>query len=552
MTRPKILIVDDKSENLFALSATLKSLDAEVIMAESGDEALKNTLNHSFALAILDVQMPEMDGYELAEFIRSEETTKHLPIIFLSAVYSDDHHIFRGYSAGAVDFVVKPYEPRVLINKVQFFLDLDRQKNELQDYKDHLEELVNERTEELKGAMIDLEEEIAERKRTEKELKIAKEKAEESDRLKSVFLANISHEIRTPMNGILGFASFLKEPDLSGEEQQEFISIIESSGERMLNIINDLIDISKIESGQMSVSSMDVSVNKLTETLYIFFKPEAEKKGLQIFLKNALPLSEDVVKTDYEKLYAILTNLIKNAIKYTDEGRVEFGYEKKNGVVEFYVKDTGIGIDDNRHEDIFKRFIQVQQGPNRFYEGAGLGLAITKAYVELLAGKIWVKSEEGKGSRFYFTIPHEIGLNVKPESAEKIASLEVNELRVADLKILVAEDDPVARLLLKTILNGNVKTILYANNGVEAVDMIRKNEDVDLILMDIKMPELDGYEATKQIRKINKEVVIIAQTAFATTSDKEKILRIGFNGYISKPIKKDELFREIKKVSRSS
>ena len=548
MAKQKILIVDDKRENLYALSATLKDLDAEVIMSDSGDEALKHILNHSFALAILDVQMPDMDGYELAEFIRNEDDTSHLPIIFLSAVYSDDYHIFKGYSAGAVDFVVKPYEPRVLTNKVKFFLDLDRQKRELQDYKEHLEELVNMRTKELECTMVELEEEINEHKRTEKELKIAKEKAEESDRLKSVFLANISHEIRTPMNGILGFTNFLKEPNLSGEEQQEFISIIESSGERMLNIINDLIDISKVESGQMTVLLSEVSINKQTETLYNFFKPEAEKKGLQIILKNAFPSSEAVIETDSEKFYAILTNLIKNAIKYTNKGSIEFGYERKDKLIEFYVKDTGIGIAKNRQNDIFERFVQVQQGPARFYEGAGLGLAITKAYVEMLDGEIRVESEEEKGSRFYFSLPHRKRINKNPQPLEELEPLGMSGSRFADLKILVAEDDQVARLLLKTILHENVDKIIYAKNGAEAVEAIRKNQDIDLVLMDIKMPEIDGYEATRQIREFNTEVGIIAQTAFAMASDKDKILKSGFNGYVSKPIKKDELFRAIKKV----
>ena len=548
MAKQKILIVDDKRENLYALGATLKDLDAEVIMSESGDEALKQILNLRFALAILDVQMPDMDGYELAEFIRNDEETKHLPIIFLSAVYSDDYHIFRGYSAGAVDFLIKPYKPMVLINKVRFFLDLDRQKKELQDYKDHLEELVAMRTMELKQTLVDLEEEIVERKRAENELKIAKEKAEESDRLKSVFLANMSHEIRTPMNGILGFADLLKEPNRSAEDQQQFVRIIENSGERMLNIINDLVDISKVESGQMEVSVSEAYVNEQTETLFTFFKPEAEKKGLQLFLKNALSSSEAIIETDREKLYAILTNLIKNAIKYTDKGSIEFGYVKKGKFLEFFVKDTGIGIARSKQEDIFRRFIQVNHDRCRFYEGAGLGLAITKAYVEMLGGEIWVESEQEKGSLFYFTLPYVMGINAKNESMDDVEFLEIDESRLANLKIVVAEDEKIGRMLLKTVLHKWVKEIIYAENGLEAVEAVRKNGDIDLILMDVKMPEMDGLEATKQIRSFNKEVGIIAQTAFAMAGDKEKTLQAGCNGYISKPIKKDELFRAIKKV----
>ena len=238
------------------------------------------------------------------------------------------------------------------------------------------------------------------------ELEKAREKAEESDRLKSAFLANMSHEIRTPMNGILGFARLLKKPKLTGEEHEMYISIIEQSGDRMLNIINDLIDISKIESGQMEVSVSESKINEQIEYIYSFFKPEAEKKGLQISFKNSLAAEESVVQTDREKIYAILTNLVKNAIKYTHEGAIKFGYKKKRNYLEFYVIDTGIGIAPNKQKIIFDRFVQADLSLSSRYEGAGLGLSITKAYVEMLGGKIWVKSEEQKGSEFYFTIPY--------------------------------------------------------------------------------------------------------------------------------------------------
>jgi CheY-like chemotaxis protein len=351
------------------------------------------------------------------------------------------------------------------------------------------------------------------------------------------------------MNGIMGFADLLKEPNLSGEEQQKFINIIECSGKRMLNIINDLVDISKVEAGQMEVSVSKAYINEQTETLYSFFKPEAERKGIQISLKNALPSPGILIETDREKLYAILTNLIKNAIKYTDGGSIEFGYEKKDQFLEFFVKDTGIGIAKSKQEDIFKRFIQVNHNrKSRFYEGAGLGLAITKAYVEMLGGKIWVESEEEKGSRFYFTIPYKKAEDELVDPLNGLDSLELYEERLSNLKILVAEDEQIARMLLKTILQKKVKEIIYAKNGAEAVEAVRQNRDVNLVLMDVMMPEMDGLEATRQIRSFNKEVGIIAQTAFAIAGDKEKTLQAGCNDYISKPINKEELFRTIKKV----
>jgi len=238
------------------------------------------------------------------------------------------------------------------------------------------------------------------------ELIAAKDKAEESDKLKSAFLANMSHEIRTPMNGILGFADLLKEPELTGEEKQEYISIIEKSGLRMLNIINDLIDISKVESGQMEISISEINVNEQIEYIYTFFKQEIKRKGMQIIFRNDLSLQEAYIQTDREKLYAILTNLVKNSIKYSDIGTIELGYLLKDNFLEYYIKDTGIGIPPDKQEAIFDRFIQADITDKRAFQGAGLGLTISKSYVEMLGGKIWVESENGNGSIFYFTIPY--------------------------------------------------------------------------------------------------------------------------------------------------
>ncbi len=252
---------------------------------------------------------------------------------------------------------------------------------------------------------------ITESKHAEQKLVIAKERSEESDRLKSAFLANMSHEIRTPMNGILGFAEILKEPNLTGKQQQDYIEIIEKSGIRMLSIINDIIDISKIEAGLMEVYLKESNINDQLEYIHTFFKPEAEKKGIQLIVNNSLPGPEAVITTDSEKVYAVLINLVKNALKFTSEGSIEFGYnlvETDNypSLLEFYVKDTGHGIPMNRQAAIFERFIQADNINSTAYPGAGLGLSITKAYIAMLGGKIWVESEEGKGSVFYFTLPY--------------------------------------------------------------------------------------------------------------------------------------------------
>lgn len=252
-------------------------------------------------------------------------------------------------------------------------------------------------------------EDITQKKQLLEDLITAKEKAEESDKLKTAFLANMSHEIRTPMNGILGFAELLKEQDLASEIQQKYIHIIEKSGARMLNIINNIVDISKIEAGLMEITLIDSDVNEQIDYIYNFFKPEVEAKGMQLFFRKHYSDHKAIIKTDQEKLYAIFTNLVKNAIKYSYQGYIEFGYypeqDKNAKSMVFYVKDTGIGIHPDKIGIIFDRFRQVSEGKNRHFEGAGLGLSITKSYVEMLGGKIWVESEEGVGSCFCFTLP---------------------------------------------------------------------------------------------------------------------------------------------------
>ena len=381
---------------------------------------------------------------------------------------------------------------------------------------------------------------ISSRKQKELELMLAKEHAEESDRLKSAFLANMSHEIRTPMNGILGFANLLNDSKLSGEEQQEYIKIIEKSGVRMLNIINDIIDISKIESGLTKVNVGDSNVNDQIEYLYTFFKPEVEHKGMQLIFKNSLLSKESIIQTDREKVFAILTNLIKNAIKYSDTGTIEFGYtlvetKHASSLLEFFVKDHGIGIPKDRQEAIFERFIQADISDKRAFQGAGLGLAITKSYVEMLGGKIWVESEEGKGSTFYFTLP----CNFKMEEeviAEKYESATYMDVQDEKLTILIAEDDDISKKLIYIALKTIGKEVFNVRTGIEAVEACRSNPDIDLVLMDIQMPKMDGYEATRIIRQFNKDIIIIAQTAFGLSGDREKSIEAGCNDYISKPI----------------
>jgi len=383
------------------------------------------------------------------------------------------------------------------------------------------------------------------------ELTIAKENAEKSDRLKSAFLANMSHEIRTPMNGILGFSELLKNPDLTGDQQQEYIRIIEKSGIRMLNIINDIVDISKIEAGLMKLEMKESNINEQIEYIYTFFKPEVEAKGMTLSFRNSLPAKEAIIITDREKLYAILSNLIKNAIKYTPSGSIEFGYYLIDSPtqlkeLQFYAKDTGIGIPKDRQEAVFERFIQADIEDLQARQGAGLGLSITKSYVEMLGGKIWLESEEGIGSTFYFTLPY----NAEPEVKNRIPAEGNKNKIITDtlkLKILIAEDDEISEKLISINVKGISNEIIKAKTGIETVAICNSRPDIDIILMDIQMPDFNGYEATRQIRKFNKDVVIIAQTAFGLTGDREKAIEAGCNDYIAKPISKKELLAKIQK-----
>ncbi|MGE5393547.1 MAG: ATP-binding protein [Candidatus Saccharibacteria bacterium] len=444
-----------------------------------------------------------------------------------------------------LNLLFSPLPPDLLGDVCMMAADITKLKhkeNELFLTNATLEKRILERTKTLSDTLEAL-------KDKNEELLISKEKAEESERLKSAFLANMSHEIRTPMNGILGFASLLEDTDLSGETQQEYIKIIEKSGTRMLNIINDIIDISKIESGLMKVDIKESNINEQIEYIYTFFKPEVEAKGMSLSFKNALPAREAIIQTDREKLYAILTNLVKNAIKYSEHGAIEFGYDvkdKENKLLQFYVKDTGLGVPEDRLEAIFERFIQADLVDSRDHQGAGLGLAITKAYVEMLGGKIWVESKQGVGSTFYFTLYDRL----EKQNNSKVQTEEIDQALnpgIPGLKILIAEDDETSEMLLTISVKMLSKQILKVSNGLDAVEVCRNHTDLDLVLMDIQMPKMSGYDATRNIRQFNKDIVIIAQTAYGLTGDRDRAIEAGCNDYISKPINNTKLQKLIQK-----
>jgi len=380
------------------------------------------------------------------------------------------------------------------------------------------------------------------------QLEKSKEKAEESDKLKSTFLANLSHEIRTPMNAIIGFSDLLMDEKLSEDFKKKYLKIINSSGKSLVSIIEDLIEMSKIDAKQIVPKFKGLNIDKCLIELHSTLKVTIpEDKKIQFYLlENNFKLSNDIL-TDEVKLKQVIVNLLTNAIKFTDNGHVAFGYticpDKK--FLEFRVEDTGIGINEKDLKVIFDRFRRVEDDYSISLSGLGLGLSISKAYVEMLGGRITVESIFGGGSVFKFTIPLVYDETVHDETDNGQETV-YNESE--SKTILVAEDDNINFLLLKTILENKKHHVIRAKNGQEVVDMSDANSDIDLIFMDIKMPILDGYEAFEKIKITKPDCIVIAQTAHSSSEVKEKIMKAGFSGYITKPLDKDKIYEIINRV----
>jgi signal transduction histidine kinase/CheY-like chemotaxis protein len=394
--------------------------------------------------------------------------------------------------------------------------------------------------------IISIDSDITRLKTYEKELESAKAQAEESDRLKTAFLHNISHEIRTPMNAIVGFSGFLNNPDLQFEERRQYSDIIVQSTNQLLSIITDIINIASIEAGQESITESQISLNRTMKYIHEQMLIKVAQKDINLELKLPSPLQEIKVLTDETKLIQVFTNLIDNALKFTIKGNVVFGYEIRANEIEFFVSDTGVGIDPSFHKEIFKRFRQVENSLPQHIGGSGLGLSISKAYVELMGGKIWVNSRLKEGSTFFFTIPCKIAESAVPDKRVP-QQKRVRRSPKNQITVLIVEDEKSNYLLLKEFLSEMIPNVLHARNGLEAVE-ICKSGSVDLILMDMRMPEMDGFEATRQIRQFLPHLPIIAQTAYYNKKDMEKAMHYGCNEFISKPIKRDKLISMINEL----
>lgn len=383
---------------------------------------------------------------------------------------------------------------------------------------------------------------ITEQKDFEDAILVAKEKAQESDMLKSTFLANISHEIRTPMNGIVGFAELISREDLDSATRSGYVSIMKKSSEQLVRIIDDIIDFAKLEANQIHIAQDPINLNTLLDQIFMFFENQMvtqELSSVTLLIKKKLPDSESIVLSDEQRIRQVFTHLIDNALKYTSEGFVEFGYELIKDKVQFFVNDSGLGIPKDKHDLIFERFRQVDEGHTRKYGGTGLGLPISKGLVNLLGGSIWLDSMPEKGTSFYFTIPHKVE-SIKTENG--VEGHDVDEKYLwKDKLILVAEDDELNFEYIKIVLEPTQAKVIRAKDGSQAVK-ICTNLNFDIILMDIRLPILNGIQATKQLREMGVKTPIVAQTAFAMDDDEKRCLDAGCDKYLAKPISKEKLF----------
>jgi PAS domain S-box-containing protein len=394
---------------------------------------------------------------------------------------------------------------------------------------------------------------VSEMMSIENELKEARDKAQESDRLKTAFLANMSHEIRTPMNGIVGFVNLLRDPSLSDEQRDLYLKHIEQSSNQLLNVVNDIIDISKIESGQLKITNHPVRINGVLDEIYSSFfhriRGDAPgQKKVSFILQKGETSPDFTIVVDDSRLSQIFNNLISNAIKFTEEGQISFGYTLENRrYIQFFVRDTGVGIPADKTEMIFDRFGQDFQSKIVHPSGTGLGLSISKSLVQLMGGEMWVDSTVGEGSTFYFTLP--LVMDQTVEESEVLISNKTYDW--SGKEVLVAEDEELNWMFIREMLRKTGAEVVRAKNGLEVIEKA-KGTNPDIILMDIKMPELDGIEATRRIRKFNSNIPIIAQTAFVMAEEKSESLQAGCNHFLTKPLDRTILMEIIDSYFRKA
>lgn len=523
MEKINVLIVDDKIENLVALEALLDRNDINIISTTLPNEALRISWEKDIAIALVDVQMPEMDGFELVEILKSNPRTKDILVIFVTAISVETKYAVRGLNVGAVDYLYKPLNPYVTSAKVDSFIQLVRNQRE------------------IKAKNIQLE-------NYQKELIKAKEEAEQGKKIKENFLANMSHEIRTPINGIIGLVNVLLDTPLSAEQKQ-MIELLEISSNSLLGIINDVLDLSKIEAGKFKIVRAETDLEKLGNAVINLLSIGSKAKNIELKLELDEELPKIII-ADSLRLNQILMNLIGNAVKFTSEGSVKLKIEvldKKgnNKRIKFSVIDTGIGIPKENIHKVFEMFEQGGDETTIKFGGTGLGLSIVKNLARLKGGVLSIESEINKGSTFSFTNWYEVVEDVKKEPIE----LKINQFPpLKHVKILVAEDNPINKHLIITTLKQWAIVPDVVENGKEALEKLAEN-DYDLILMDNYMPVMNGLQAIALIRSGEvpgkENVPIITFSASIMESDKKIALEAGANEVLNKTFEPELLYDKI-------
>jgi signal transduction histidine kinase len=555
-----ILVVDDRDENLLALEAVLDDPAYRLVRARSGREALREVLDQDFALILLDVVMPGVDGYETATLIRERPRSRQTPIIFLTANDWGASHVFRGYTVGAVDYLVKPIAPDVLRSKVAVFVELFNRQEALRIAQEELEYRIAERTKELATANVALSAEIEERAKIEQERALllrreqaARLEAERANRLKDEFLATLSHELRTPLNAIMGWAHVLGQSSHDRDTVQRAASVIRQNASSQSQLIDDILDVSRIVGGKLVLATTPVPLPGVIADAIDSLMPAAAAKAIQI--KRTLDPELSVIG-DRDRLQQIVWNLVSNGLKFTPKGgKVEVTLQERDGDAEIMVTDSGIGISAEFLPFVFDRFRQADSSMSRRHAGLGLGMAIVRHLVELHGGTVSVESEgEGKGATFRLRLPKHTG--DAPEAAaapvrsspQEMVELELEHLH--GVHVLIVEDDTDSRNVLAVLLQRLGALVEAVASAKEAYDRVSHRRP-DVLVSDIGMPDEDGYSLIRKLRQMggDPKLPAIALTAYARKQDAEAALGAGYDRHLPKPVAPADLIKAIKSVT---